>query len=118
MLAEQLFERGPSVGEAWNFGPNDEDSKTVEYVVAQMAYMWGKGAQWQIDSGKNPHEAQYLKLDISKARTRLDWQPALCLGDALALTIDWSKQRQAGSDMHKFTLEQLQSYQALIIKDF
>ena len=118
MLAEQLFERGPSFGEAWNFGPNDEDSKTVEYVVAQMAYMWGKGAQWQIDSGKNPHEAQYLKLDISKARTRLDWQPALCLRDALALTIDWSKQRQAGSDMHKFTLEQLQSYQALIIKDF
>ncbi len=114
-LAEQLFEHGPSLGEGWNFGPNDEDAKPVGWIVEQMAALWGADAQWQVDTGEHPHEAHYLKLDISKARTRLDWHPALRLKDALALITDWSKQREAGANMRQLTLAQLQAYQALII---
>ena len=112
-LAEQLFEHGPSFGEGWNFGPNDEDAKPVGWIVEQMAALWGADAQWQEDTGEHPHEAHYLKLDISKARSRLDWHPALRLKDALALIIDWSKQRAAGANMRQLTLSQLQAYQAL-----
>jgi len=112
-LAEQLFNNGPSFGEGWNFGPNDEDAKPVGWIVEQMAALWGTDAQWQVDTGEHPHEAHYLKLDISKARTRLDWHPALRLKDALALIIDWSKQRAAGANMRQLTLSQLQAYQAL-----
>ena len=112
-LAEQLFEHGPSFGEGWNFGPNDEDAKPVGWIVEQMAAMWGLDARWQIDTGNHPHEAHYLKLDISKARNRLDWHPALRLKDALALIIDWSKQRAAGANMRQLTLAQLQAYQVL-----
>ena len=112
-LAEQLFEHGPSFGEGWNFGPNDEDAKPVGWIVEQMAALWGADAHWQIDTGEHPHEAHYLKLDISKARSRLDWHPALRLKDALALIIDWSKQRQNGANMRQLTLAQLQAYQAL-----
>jgi CDP-glucose 4,6-dehydratase len=112
-LAEQLFEHGPSFGEGWNFGPNDEDAKPVGWIVEQMAALWGADAQWQVDAGEHPHEAHYLKLDISKARSRLDWHPALRLKDALALIIDWSKQRQNGANMRQLTLAQLQAYQAL-----
>jgi CDP-glucose 4,6-dehydratase len=112
-LAEQLFEQGPSFGEGWNFGPNDEDAKPVGWIVEQMAALWGADAQWQVDNGEHPHEAHYLKLDISKARSRLNWHPALRLQDALALIIDWSKQRQAGANMRQLTLVQLQAYQAL-----
>ena len=112
-LAEQLFEHGPSFGEGWNFGPNDEDAKPVGWIVEQMAALWGADAQWQVDAGEHPHEAHYLKLDISKARSRLDWHPALRLKDALALIIDWSKQREAGANMRQITLAQLQAYQAI-----
>ena len=112
-LAEQLFEHGPSFGEGWNFGPNDEDAKPVGWIVEQMAALWGLDARWQIDTGEHPHEAHYLKLDISKARNRLDWHPALRLKDALALIIDWSKQREAGANMRQLTLAQLQAYQVL-----
>jgi CDP-glucose 4,6-dehydratase len=111
-LAEKLFEHGPSFGEGWNFGPNDEDAKPVGWIVEQMAALWGTDAQWQVDTGEHPHEAHYLKLDISKARSRLDWHPALRLKDALALIIDWSKQRAAGANMRQLTLDQLQAYQA------
>jgi CDP-glucose 4,6-dehydratase len=112
-LAEQLFERGPSFGGGWNFGPNEEDAKPVVWIIEQMAALWGTDAQWQVDTGEHPHEAHYLKLDISKARTRLNWHPALRLKEALALIIDWSKQRQAGANIRQLTLSQLQAYQSL-----
>ena len=112
-LAERLYEQGPRYAEGWNFGPNDEDAKPVGWIVEQMAALWGEGARWQYGAGAHPHEAHYLKLDISQARGRLDWHPALCLNDALKLIIDWSKQRQAGADMHQLTLSQIHSYQSL-----
>jgi CDP-glucose 4,6-dehydratase len=112
-LAEQLFEHGPDFGEAWNFGPNDEDAKPVSWIVEQMASLWGAEAQWQVDTGKHPHEAHYLKLDISKARSRLNWHPALRLQDTLALIIDWHKKYSKRSNMRQFTMAQIQTYQAL-----
>lgn len=112
-LAERLFEHGPSFAEGWNFGPNEEDAKPVGWIVEQMAEMWANDAQWQIDTGEHPHEANYLKLDISKARSRLDWHPALRLNGALKLIIDWAKQRQAGADIRKLTLDQIHAYQKL-----
>ena len=112
-LAERLFEQGTGYAEGWNFGPNDEDAKPVGWIVAQMAALWGQDAQWKIDAGTHPHEASYLKLDISKARSRLNWHPALRLDDALKLIIDWSKERHAGADMRQLTLAQIHAYQTL-----
>ena len=113
MLAEHLYLQGTSYAEGWNFGPNDEDAKPVGWIVEQMASLWGNDAQWQIDNGDHPHEANYLKLDISKARSQLDWHPALRLNDALKLIIDWSKQRQAGVNIRQLTLTQIHNYQTL-----
>lgn len=112
-LAEELFERGPIFAGAWNFGPNYGDAKPVRWIVEEMAALWGGGAQWQVDTFDHPHEADNLKLDISKARSLLDWHPALRLRDSLALIIDWSKRRQAGANMRQLTLAQLHDYQAL-----
>jgi CDP-glucose 4,6-dehydratase len=112
-LAEHLYEQGSAFAEGWNFGPNDEDAKPVGWIVEQMAALWGNEAQWQIDTGEHPHEAHYLKLDISKARSRLDWHPALRLNDALKLIIDWSKHRQAGANVRQLTLTQINHYQTL-----
>lgn len=112
-LAERLFEYGPGYAEGWNFGPNDEDAKPVGWIVQRMAEMWGENTSWQIDPGEHPHESTYLKLDISKARGRLDWHPTLRLDDALKLIIDWAKQRQAGTDIRQLTLTQIQTYQIL-----
>lgn len=116
ILAERLSEQGSGYAEGWNFGPNDEDAKPVGWIVEQMAELWGRDANWQIDPGTHPHEANYLKLDISKARSRLDWQPALRLNDALKLIIDWSKQRQLGADIRELTLAQIHAYQTLTEK--
>lgn len=110
-LAERLYAHGPEFAEGWNFGPNDEDAKPVGWIAQQMASLWGQNAQWQTDSGEHPHEANFLKLDMSKARSRLNWHPTLRLPDALKLIVDWSKQRRAGADMRALTLAQIHRYQ-------
>lgn len=112
-LAEQLHAQGPAFAEGWNFGPHDDDARPVAWIVDQMATLWGEGAQWHTDTGEHPHEATYLKLDISKARSRLNWHPTLSLPEALKLTTDWAKQLQAGADMRALTLAQINAYQTL-----
>ncbi|WP_186405522.1 CDP-glucose 4,6-dehydratase [Candidatus Accumulibacter aalborgensis] len=114
-LAERLHEQGPSYGEGWNFGPHDEDAKSVGWVVQRMAGMWGSDARWQIDSGEHPHEAAHLKLDVSKARSRLDWRPALTLDDSLKLIVDWARLRHAGANIRQLTLEQIHAYETLTL---
>ncbi len=113
-LAELLYMHGPDFAEAWNFGPDGEDAKSVGWIADQMAALWGSDAQWQADAGEHPHEAHYLKLDISKACSRLNWHPAVRLQDALKLVIDWSQKRRSGADMRACTLAQIQHYQQLI----
>jgi CDP-glucose 4,6-dehydratase len=112
-LAERLYADGQAYAEGWNFGPRDEDARPVQWIVEHMVSKWGQGASWQIDEGVHPHEANYLKLDISKAGSRLNWHPALRLNDALNLTIDWAKQSQAGGDMRQLTLDQISAYQKI-----
>lgn len=111
MLAEKLVDDGPDYAEAWNFGPNDEDAKPVGWVVEQMATRWGNGAHWEVDAGEHSHEASYLKLDISKARSRLHWSPILRLEVALSLIVDWAQQRKTGADARGLTQDQIKSYQ-------
>ena len=111
MLAEKLVQEGPAFAEGWNFGPNDEDAKSVDWIVEQMVTLWGEGAQWQIEVGEHPHEASHLKLDTSKACTRLNYSPSLSLKEALGMIVDWSQARQAGKDMRGYTQAQIRSYQ-------
>lgn len=114
-LVERLTEDGGvTFAEGWNFGPNDEDARPVSWIVNEMAKRWGAGAHWTVDGGKHPHEANYLKLDISKARAKLCWQPALTLIESLDLIVDWAKAYAAGCDARELTLEQISQYQERI----
>ena len=112
-LAEHLYNQGPAFAEGWNFGPNDDDAKSVGWIAQQLTLQWGQGSSWQTDAGKHPHEASYLKLDISKARSKLKWHPLMRLESALDMIVSWNQQRLAGSDIQAVTLRQIQTYQKL-----
>ena len=111
-LAERLYLDGQGFAEGWNFGPADNDAKTVEWIAGEMAALWA-GMRWEKDAGVHPHEAQYLKLDCSKARARLGWHPRLPLAEGLAWTMHWYKSFQSGGDMRALTEQQIQRYQEL-----
>ncbi len=88
MLAQHLWENR-DFAEAWNFGPRDEDAISVGDLAKHTIAKWGKG-ELQIQPKKNaPHEAQFLRLNTNKARTRLGWQPILNIDQALSWTVDW-----------------------------
>ena len=112
-LAELLCEHGPVYAEGWNFGPRDEDAMPVGWIVDKMAGYWGGEARWEIDQGEHPHEANWLKLDTSKARSRLGWHPALNLDDALGLVVAWARGRRSGTNVRELTLAQISDYQRL-----
>ena len=107
MLAQRLFQGDKSFAEAWNFGPVEEKEITVSALVRGLAAHWGSDAHWVLDEADNPHEAAYLKLDCQKARTRLDWRPAIDFDLALKLSSEWYRAFHQGADMRTFTLQQI-----------
>jgi len=111
LLAERLYNEGQRFAEGWNFGPHDEDTRPVQWIVERMVEGWGNGAQWQQDVGKHPHEANQLKLDISKARAKLEWQPLWNLSLALGKIIDWHRAWLDKADMQAMCLQQIAEYQ-------
>lgn len=112
MLAQKLHEEGPAYAEGWNFGPNDADAKPVQWIVEKLTKAWGESASWVLDGGNHPHEAHYLKLDCSKAKVRLDWQPRWHLDQALAAIISWQQAYRDGGDMRDITIGQINAYNA------
>ncbi len=113
LLAERLYTEGHAVAEGWNFGPREEDAKPVQWIVERMCESWGEGASWTRQPGEHPHEASYLKLDISKARQRLGWTPRLTLDTALERITEWHRDWHIGKDMHNCTLAQIDTFQHL-----
>jgi CDP-glucose 4,6-dehydratase len=110
-VAESLCEDGPASGEEWNFGPEQSDAQPVEWIVRQLAELWGEGARWEQEDAAQPHEAHTLKLDWSKAHHRLAWCPFLSLRDALVMSAEWYKLKFKKHDMHEFTIAQIKSYE-------
>jgi len=109
-LAELMTTKPKQYAQAWNFGPNGEDTKPVEWIVKQMAQQWGNHANWEMDKSDQPHEANYLKLDCSKAHAELNWQPKWDLQTALQKIITWHQAEMLKENMREVTISQIESY--------
>lgn len=109
-LAQKLFEYGSEYAESWNFGPSEEDAQPVQWIVEQITSLWGNGSSWEHDQTAQPHEAHYLKLDCSKARFRLQWQPRWSLFNALQHIVSWQRAYLADEDMRQYSLGQIHQF--------
>ena len=111
LLAERLYAHGQTYAEGWNFGPRDEDAQSVDAVVDQLCQAWGHDVTWTTQPGQHPHEAGLLKLDTSKARSRLNWAPRWSLSTAVTNTVRWHRAWRAGQDMREVCMNQINQYQ-------
>ncbi len=114
MLAEKLCEDPERFSESWNFGPEESETLPVSVVLERLNGLWGSGVLWRLDGGPHPHEAQYLKLDCTKAKTELGWGPQWNLNSALEATVQWYKAQQLQQKLRSLTLEQIRSYQSAL----
>ncbi|MDD5285991.1 MAG: CDP-glucose 4,6-dehydratase [Desulfuromonadaceae bacterium] len=111
VLAQRLYEDGFEFGGGWNFGPDVEDVKPVEWIAGRLCEKWGGDAKFEVDIGDHPHEANYLRLDILKAQARLGWYPRWSLERALDATLEWVREWQNGGDLVEQTLAQIEQYE-------
>jgi CDP-glucose 4,6-dehydratase len=106
-LAQHLVQGVGDFAEGWNFGPGTESEVPVSTLLEQLVRHWGPGARWQIDPGEHPYEAAYLKLDCSKAHTKLGWRPLVGLDLALQMTCDWYLAMAKGKNMRDLSMRQI-----------
>ncbi|MEM8805101.1 MAG: CDP-glucose 4,6-dehydratase [Cyanobacteria bacterium P01_G01_bin.38] len=109
-LAEHLYKDPKRYSEGWNFGPDEAAAQPVAWIVDRLSTLWGDGAVWEQDPSAQLHEANFLKLDSSKARFRLGWTPTLSLEIALSWVVEWTQAFQAGKPMRSVTEHQIKQF--------
>jgi CDP-glucose 4,6-dehydratase len=113
-LAEKLYTEGVQYAQAWNFGPAPESAKSVSWITQFLVNNYPADIKISEDKHEFVHEAQYLKLDCSKANDILKWQPKWDLPTALLKVIEWSKGVQQGEDPRTICLRQINAYEAAV----
>jgi CDP-glucose 4,6-dehydratase len=110
VLAQSVW-ASPDHATGWNFGPADEDARAVGWIVERLGELWPGELRSAIDDGPHPHEARYLKLDSSRARTYLGWRPLVGLDGALKSIVEWYTALREEEDMRAVTLGQIETLQ-------
>jgi len=110
VLAQSLYDKSPDYNGAWNFGPADQDARSVREVVDLLAKGWTNNVSWKQNEEDQPHEAYMLKLDCSKARHHLNWKPVWNLETAIEKIIYWQLAYKKKSNMHTTCLNQINSF--------
>lgn len=117
LLAERLYAQGKADAEGWNFGPLEDDTRPVRWIVQRLCEDWGDGASWTLQEGNHPHESNVLKLDISKARQRLNWVPRWTLDLALEKITRWHQSWLQGNNMRDYCLSEISEYGSLNLEN-
>ena len=91
------------------FGPNEQDVKPVDWVLDKMIAKW-PNSSWELDQNSNPHEAVFLKLDITKAESKLGWQPVWELNHTLEKIIGWHRAWLDKEDIQAVCLAEIEEY--------
>lgn len=108
-LVQKQYENKKFSG-CYNFGPYSEDCVTNEFLVGNFCKIWGDGLNWYIKSDNGPHEATYLKLDSTKAKSTLGWCPKWDINMALKKTVEWYKAWVTGENAENITKIQIRDY--------
>jgi CDP-glucose 4,6-dehydratase len=114
LLAGKIMEQKDSFSDAWNFGPAREEGHTVKELADEIIKNWGSGSVITEDNPDAKHEAPYLTLEITKARTLLGWNPVLSFKESVRMTSDWYMAQTKGLDMNRFSIDQIEHYMSII----
>jgi CDP-glucose 4,6-dehydratase len=97
----------------WNFGPEIDIDNTVAKVASLAATSWGGNAGWGVGSEPQPHEAGYLLLDSTKARTNLAWTDKLEFSEAINWSMAFYKDVESGKSPRKVLEGQVRGFLSL-----
>jgi len=110
VLAQKQYEEKNKYEGNYNFGPDDKSCINTGKLVSLFCKSWGCQQKWESKSDSGPHEAQFLKLDCSKAKNILGWKPCWDIETAIDKTVEWSKAYLESKDISKYTENQIIEY--------
>lgn len=111
-LAEKLVADPQQFSGAWNFGPEEQSAVTVRELAQRTIALWG-GGRLGVETASAPHESATLRLDSSKARSALGWQPRWSLDETLRSTVEWHKGFASGRDARELMESQIARYECV-----
>ena len=102
-------------GEAYNFGPNADQSHTVKELLDRISKYWefkNLKNYFIVHANHSFHEAGLLKLNCDKSLHDLQWKPVLNFEQTALYTSTWysSYYREGKSDMFYFTVNQIDDF--------
>jgi CDP-glucose 4,6-dehydratase len=110
-LAARLLEDPSGAPEALNFGPIDTEACTVAELVDALTAGFGGGPAWMPAADASPApETAVLRLDASRARKELGWEPRLDVAEAARWTAEWHLACERGDDARDVTNAQIETY--------
>jgi len=113
LLAKRLASSPKEYAEAWNFGPHVEAVIKVWDIAQKVIHFYGKGNVKDVSTSTQPHEANLLSLDITKAMSRLSWRPVLSIDLMVEMTMEWYQNYQ-DQDVYKLNQHQIERYEAAL----
>ncbi|MBF0442123.1 MAG: CDP-glucose 4,6-dehydratase [Oligoflexales bacterium] len=110
LLAERLYQRPLEFSSEWNFGPDVRDCRPVGWILEFMKELFGGALNYEISKQEHFHEAQLLKLDWSKARSELGWDPCWNLENTLKKIVEWTIDYKNGRPVREICLRQIDEF--------
>ena len=114
LLAEKLYNLGENYEGAWNFGPLEYNFKNVSWIINYLCQKF-LNVEWSIDKKTQPHEANLLFLDSSKARLKLNWNTRWPIELCLDKIIEWHQALKEKKNMSEISISQIKSYEDYLI---
>jgi len=109
LLAEKSYDEPELFSEGWNFGPDEDNMRTVNEIISSMSkYINISDIIEYVQS--QYHETQILKLDINKAKTKLNWFPKWGFDKTIEMTASWYQEYLSGNNIDKLTSSQITEY--------
>lgn len=110
LLAERLH-ADRAYAEAWNFGPDPADERSVLSVAACFSELWEVEVTTSLAEGPHPPESHVLRLDSGKARDLLGWRPRWNLDEALYRVVEWTETYRRRGDLRRTMADQIRAHQ-------
>ncbi|MEN9446745.1 MAG: hypothetical protein RJA25_34 [Bacteroidota bacterium] len=111
MLAKHLYESPAAYTQAWNFGPSEDQDKTVSWLTDTLIKYWGSGIKWIQNSSELKRETNLLRLNSTKAKQFLGWKSQWSIETTLAKTVEWYQSYFKEENMQNITLKQIDEFQ-------
>ncbi|HDY87997.1 MAG TPA: hypothetical protein ENH82_07790 [bacterium] len=109
LLVEKMIEDPIKFVGAWNFGPLHGSIIPVQKLVENLIRTYGSGSFSFSCKEASPSEANFLALDISKAKHVLGWEPVLNFEETLQYTMDWYMNYNH-KNVYEMCVKQIEAY--------